>query len=561
MLLRYTVSFLLFAMFGTLRAEHLPGGTITTRCVGGNFHEITLKLFRECSGSPMIPQDLSFSNDCGVNFQQTAMQPVSVEEVSQLCPEELPNSRCNGGTLLGFELYTYRTTIFLSPCSLWRISWRICCRNQSLNVAMTPGLYLETTLFNLDGRCNDAPEFVDDTVPMVCVGQAVSYDGSATESDGNTLRYRFVDARFGAPAPTPVQYNPPFTGAAPFTGMAIDSLTGHLTFLPTVIGNIVTVIEVREYDALGNWQSTVMKDFLFIVNACGNDVPSVDGGLFMEATGVATITGDRTLRACDEGPFCAQMTFDDSDPEQTLSIASNIAEVLPGTTLEFTGTNPVTVQLCGNSEGVSHGSYQFSVSASDGACPVQGVQHYIYTIVVGASPDAGLDSTILYCASDPEITLIDQLGGEPAAGGTWIGPDSEAFGGTFEPSMDVPGAYTYLLSDGAGCTSTATLTLDLLPPSDPLCMSVGMSDLEDRSYRITTDMNVRGRTNIIAERSGAVELLVVSSDGRVVRTERLMIAAHTALQIDMPELASGVYVVQLIDALGFLRASERIVVP
>ncbi|MCB0769714.1 MAG: hypothetical protein KDC00_04835 [Flavobacteriales bacterium] len=561
MVLRYTVFLLLFAMSGMLRAEHLPGGTITTRCVGGNFHEITLKLFRECSGSPMIPQDLSFSNDCGVNFQQTAMQPVSVEEVSPLCPEELPNSRCNGGTLLGFELYTYRTTIFLSPCSLWRISWRICCRNQSLNVSGTPGLYLETTLYNLDSRCNDAPEFVDDTVPMVCVGQPVSYDGSATESDGNTLRYRLIDARFGAPTPTPVQYNPPFSGAVPFTGMAIDSLTGRIAFLPTVIGNIVAVIEVREFDSMGNWQSTVMKDFLFIVNACANDVPSVDGGPFMEATGVATITGDHTLRVCDEGPFCAQMTFVESDPEQTLSIASNIAEVLPGTTLETTGTDPVTVQLCGNSEGVSNGSYQFSVSASDGACPVQGVQHYLYTIVIGAFPDAGLDTTILYCASDADLTLIDQLGGTPSDGGTWTGPDGEAFGSTFDPSMDVPGAYTYMLSGEAGCTGTATLTMDLLPPSDPLCMSVDVNDLEDRSYRITMDLSVRGRTNIIAERSGTVDLIVLGSDGRMVRTERLMMAAHTALPIDMPELASGVYVFQLVDQVGSLRASERIVVP
>ena len=92
-------------------------------------------------------------------------------------------------------------------------------------------------------------------------------------------------------------------------------------------------------------------------------------------------------------------------------------------------------------------------------------------------------------------------------------------------------------------------------------MSVDVNDLEDRSYRITMDLSVRGRTNIIAERSGTVDLIVLGSDGRMVRTERLMMAAHTALPIDMPELASGVYVFQLVDQVGSLRASERIVVP
>lgn len=33
------------------RADHWAGGTITMRCLGGNFHETTLQLFRNCADS------------------------------------------------------------------------------------------------------------------------------------------------------------------------------------------------------------------------------------------------------------------------------------------------------------------------------------------------------------------------------------------------------------------------------------------------------------------------------------------------------------------------------
>ena len=115
MLQRYALLTLICLASITASAEHLLGGTISTRCTGGNFHEITLKLFRACSGSAMVPQDLELSNDCGVVFDITGLLPESMVEVSPLCPDQVANSTCNGGNLVGIELYTYRTTAYLSP--------------------------------------------------------------------------------------------------------------------------------------------------------------------------------------------------------------------------------------------------------------------------------------------------------------------------------------------------------------------------------------------------------------------------------------------------------------
>lgn len=556
---RYSFLALVLFLCTSLHAEHLPGGTITTRCVGSNFHEITLKLFRDCNGNAMIPQTLSFSNDCGVNFQQTNMMPVSVEEISPLCEADLPNSRCNGGSLIGFELYTYRTTVFLSPCTLWRISWSICCRNPSINVQLTPGLYLETTLSNLNSQCNEAPDFVDNTVPLVCVGQPVSYDASAFESDGNTLRYRFIDARFAAPAPTMVQYQPAYSGAEPFNGMVIDSLTGRITFLPTIVGVVVTVVEVMEYDSSGNWLSTVMRDFPFIVTVCNNDVPNVNGGLLSDATGTAAITGDRAMQVCSEGEFCAFMDFDDSDQGQVLSITSNIGDVIPGANVEVTGTNPVVVQVCGNSTGLSEGSYQFSITAMDDACPVQGFQQFAYTLVVGVAPYAGDDATVEYCATDPTITLFDQLGGTPPEGGSWSDPNGQNFGPTFEPASDTPGDYTYILSDAATCPGTATLTMALLPASDPLCMNVGLNDRSSGMNVIAVDALVPGRIHLREGITGNYELVLMGTDGRVFRAQHLALTERTIRTLDLSGYAAGAYVIRLTRTDGSGVIAQRIV--
>ena len=118
---RLALASVLSLAFTTGVANHYAGGTIRARCVGNNFHEITLELFRDCGGDPFSGQTLYFRNECGVEFTTAGMQPVSTVDASSICPSELPNTTCNGGGLLGYELNTYRTTIYLSPCTGWNI--------------------------------------------------------------------------------------------------------------------------------------------------------------------------------------------------------------------------------------------------------------------------------------------------------------------------------------------------------------------------------------------------------------------------------------------------------
>ncbi len=560
MLQRYALLALICSTSIHVAAEHLPGGTISTRCLGNNFHEITLQLFRDCSGSEIAAQGLELTNDCGVQFQVNDLSPVSVEEVSPLCADQLPNSTCNGGSLVGYQLYTFRTTVFLSPCDNWNIHWTICCRSPSLNVQVQPGLWIEAIVNNADGECNASPVFADSTIPLVCIGQPVSYDASALETDGDLLRYHLIDARFSAPAPTPVQYQGGYSGAEPFTGMVLDTITGGITFLPTVTGIIITVVEVSEYDADGNLLGKVMRDFPFIVSACSNTVPSTSGGVFTEVTGTAAITGERSLSICTGDVFCAPLSFFDVDDEQELTITTNAADVLPGATMEVTGTNPATAVFCWNSTGASVGTYQFTITATDNACPIEGFQQFAYSVSVGGTGSAGEDAQSAYCGEAAPFPLFDLLGGSPAPGGTWTDEGGSPFSPVFTPGIDAPGEYHYTVAGSGDCVDDAVLTLELLLPTDPECMGLGIRDHHEMTIRILPDASGRGHFRLGTPQNGMFDLAVLANDGRTVLGQRVQLTTDNLFPLDLTTVASGAYIIRLVDTQAGAAFIARVVV-
>ena len=68
--------------------------------------------------------------------------------------------------------------------------------------------------------------------------------------------------------------------------------------------------------------------------------------------------------------------------------------------------------------------------------------------------DAGADSSISVCSSDPVFNLIDFLGGIPEPGGDWFDSLFASFGDTYEPSTDASGAFYYIIP---GCPDDTAL--------------------------------------------------------------------------------------------------------
>ncbi|MBK7942655.1 MAG: hypothetical protein IPJ87_12410 [Flavobacteriales bacterium] len=440
-------------------ANHYSGGSITYQCLGGNQYLVNLDLFVDCSGVDPIPQNLTFQSDCGTTFTLNALPVPPGTEVSQLCPTSLPNSTCNGGALPGIEHYQFQTVVNLAACDDWTISWSICCRNTTVNLTGTPGMYLEAMLDNATAPCNNSPVFIDLSIPYVCRGQTVNYNYGVTEPDGHTIVYSLINARFAAPAPTSVPYAIGYNGGAPIPGITLDPTTGQLTFNAALQGNYVVAVLVQEFDANGNLIGSVMRDQMFVVMNCTGNAPTT-GGLVNNTGGL--LLGSNSIEVCDGEAFCVDVVFSDADPGTVLTLSSNATALLPGATFTITGTNPATGTLCWTGD-INNTPVNVYVEARDGNCPIENVASTSINIIStqggGPLPDAGTNGVLNLCTSSGNANLFASLGGTPDAGGTWQGPGGVPHSGTFVPGTDPPGIYTYTV--GNSCVN-ATATVNVV---------------------------------------------------------------------------------------------------
>ncbi|MEZ4807403.1 MAG: gliding motility-associated C-terminal domain-containing protein [Flavobacteriales bacterium] len=90
-----------------------------------------------------------------------------------------------------------------------------------------------------------------------------------------------------------------------------------------------------------------------------------------------------------------------------------------------------------------------------------------FTVVVHVEQGVEFPSgTVTTCDNGAPVALFPALGGNPGVGGTWTDPNGAAHSGTFDPTTDPVGDYTYLLNIGAGCSSYGVVTTSTVPHAD-----------------------------------------------------------------------------------------------
>lgn len=380
-------------------ASHFSGGEITYTCAGVDSFEVTLRAYRDCSGIPAGNSvSLTFTSTCGGSFN-TVLPLVNTggTEVSQLCPLFVPQSTCNGGTFAGMEEYVYQATVVLAPrCDAWTARWSQCCRNSSLNVAGGPAMSIATQIRNQTDTCNNSPIFTSQPIPYTCINQPVNYNYGAVDSDGDSLVYSLVSAEISAFAT--VTYIAPNTATVPIPGITLNQ-NGQLSFTPTAVGNFIVAVQVDEFDpGTGALLGNVRRDIQFVVENCGNNVPSAPTS-FSNTSGSATFTAPTTVTAQIGQNFCFDAVFTDPNLADVLSLTSNATTVLPGATFTQTGTNPATGTICWTAvAGVSQ-NLSVSIFADDGACPIFGTNSQSFQIIVPPVPplSVGLSITDVTC--------------------------------------------------------------------------------------------------------------------------------------------------------------------
>ncbi|MES2138698.1 MAG: gliding motility-associated C-terminal domain-containing protein [Bacteroidota bacterium] len=380
-----------------VKASHISGAEITYNYIGNNQYRINLKLYWDCSDGfdPGASQTIDLTSTCGGNLSLDVEQTnPGGTDISQLCPSA--SSTCSGGNTPGMNMNEYTDTITLSSCDTWTMSWNSCCRNQVISNLQNPdnfGMYAEAILNSVTAPGNNSPYFTSQPLPYLCVNQAICYNFGVVEADGDSLYYSLVNAmEAGA---SNLVYNTGYTAIAPIPGITINPNTGQISFTPATVGNFVVVVEIAEYTPAGVLIGTVMRDIQFVVFNCGNQTVGCSDGTISALTGTASQTGPYTLEMCEGSLFTFDITYSDPNAGDSLSIISNLAIVLPGSTITTSGVNPLVATITWTAPpGTANTNTSFSVTVKDNACPVPGQQTFVYDINVLTRTLAGADQII-----------------------------------------------------------------------------------------------------------------------------------------------------------------------
>lgn len=292
--------FLLFTLES--KAAHIIGGDITYVCNGTGQYTFTLKLYRDCFGN-----GAPFDSDAGAPFPGTVSVYRGTSNTPYIStvfldPPEITNVEPNvsnpcldppDDVCVEEGVYVFNIDLPVST-EPYHIVYQRCCRNGTINNIVNPGetgetFYVEVTAA-AQQACNSSPVFNEFPPIVICAGEPIDFDHSATDPNGDVLVYELCrpftgggnnttnPTTPGGVAPDPdqappfngVNFIPPFNFTNPFTAnppLAINPNTGFMTGVPVATGQFVVGVCVKEYRA-GELLSTVFRDFQFNVEAC-----------------------------------------------------------------------------------------------------------------------------------------------------------------------------------------------------------------------------------------------------------------------------------------------------
>ncbi len=330
---------LLFFLFGllyagqTAQAEHLIGGELSYRCLGGNLYEITLVMYRDCDCPPNTNcadffDEVAFlyitnENDQYVNIPSLGNVPylqmnfnvftdeTDVEPEDVVCIASVPDLCIKRGV--------YQEIIELPPNpGGYKFKYQRCCRNATISNILNPGstgATWEISVPHTTGACNNSSPTFNNLPPIViCQDYPIEFDHSATDIDGDSLVYEMCTPFDGAepdcPFIQPIDPNPAcLFGGIPYAydnvnwadgftafnqlgnnpALSIDPLTGLLTGQPGLLGQFVVGVCVSEYRN-GVLLSTNKRDFQFNITDCIQTQAVPDADAAEVSPGVFEIT-------------------------------------------------------------------------------------------------------------------------------------------------------------------------------------------------------------------------------------------------------------------------------
>jgi len=464
------------------RASHLFGADIFYTHITGNLYSVNLTVYGDCSGSAAAfnglysatPEIEIYNN--GAYNQSIYLNPLSTGvEVTPVCPAQINNTTCNGGTVPGIRKFEYSGTVNLSPSSNWLLRFTgefmnntVAGRSNSITNIIIPGggspMILEATLNNLSAP-NSSPIYTTIPTPFFCINKPAQYNPGAVDPNNDPLTFSLVNGLTTGGAW--VSYQTPFSATQPLAtapgSFSFSSATGQIDFNPNMAQNALVVEKAEEYRN-GVLVGTSMREMTFVVlSNCNNNPPT---GNITGATG-ATIVSSTTVRACIATPsisFVINPTDLDGD-----NISVSTAGLPTGAIVNITGNNTASpsISFSWASISIPAGSYTFFITYTDNGCPLSSKQTIAYTINITPRPTFTYQPVSVATCTKKAVYSLSSSGAAPFTLNVYQGSSniqtSNNLGTNHTDSLQ-PGTYTLRITDANGCFRDTTITLAPPPP-------------------------------------------------------------------------------------------------
>jgi hypothetical protein len=462
------VIFLFLLRYATATfASHSVGADLFYECRGNNNYRIYLNFYRDCRGvaAPAPPftadYDLQiWSVSCNRSFT-VYLTRISFSEVPTLCPAQQSQSSCSGGTFPGIEQHRYYVDVTLpAQCPDWRIGYDICCRNAAITNLSNPGsrdMYIEATLNNANGLCNNSPIFTTLPTPYICAWQQYFYNHGAVDIDGDSLVYTFInplhDPGSNIPYNTGYSVSNPMRTTGPFQ---FNSQTGQMTFTPSQTQQPVVTVLVQEYRN-GVLVGSTMRDIQIVVLNC-NNAPPVSHSISNVQGANQVGPNAFSIDVCTGTQFCFDITSSDPNTGQIVSMTWNNG--IPGATFTTSG-NPPTGRFCWTPTQANIGPNYFIVEVVDNACPIPGRSTRSYTVnVYNSSLNINTNVSPVTCpVGNNGSASVMVTNATPPVTYQWSNGATTAAINNLRA-----GNYTVTIRDAGNCPTIRTLNVPQPPP-------------------------------------------------------------------------------------------------
>lgn len=305
MISHFLVAVFLLATTAVVQAAHIIGGVISYECLGAGQYRFTMKIYRDCNGGG-APFDSAIGSQVpgtitvyqgNSNIPYTILQ-LGPPDITRIQPNLSNPCLIAPDVCVEEGVYTFTLDLPISTQS-YHIVYQRCCRNNTITNILSPGetgatYWMELTA-EAQANCNNSPIFKDFPPIVICAGEPINFDHSATDAEGDQLVYELCAPFDGggtnqsdpfepmgvAPNPdlpppySPVTFlSPTYNWNSPLASdppLQINAVTGMLTGVPNALGQYVVGVCVKEYRN-NQLLSITRRDFQFNVAQCNPTV-------------------------------------------------------------------------------------------------------------------------------------------------------------------------------------------------------------------------------------------------------------------------------------------------